>query len=42
MPYQLVKEEIHAQCGVCDSEGEIYADDLDNVIIDTDGIHTIQ
>ena len=42
VPYRLVKEEIHAQCGVCDSEGEIYADDLDNVIIDTDGIHTIQ
>ena len=21
VPYQLAKEEVHAQCGVCDSEG---------------------
>ena len=33
VPYQLVKEEVHAQCGVCDSEGEIYPDEIDDIII---------
>ena len=42
IPYQLAKEEITAQCGVCDSEGEILEDELDNIIIDADGIHRIQ
>ena len=42
VPYRLVKEEIHAQCGVCDSEGEIDANEVDNIIIDSDGIHTLQ
>ena len=27
VPYQLAKEEVHAQCGVCDSQGEIKAED---------------
>ena len=36
------KEELTAQCGVCDSEGEINADEVDNIIIDSDGIHTLQ
>ena len=42
VPYQLAKEEVHAQCGVCDSEGEIDATEVDNIIIDSDGIHTLQ
>ena len=42
IPYRLAKEEITAQCGVCDSEGEIDANEVDNIIIDSDGIHTLQ
>ena len=42
VPYQLAKEEVTAQCGVCDSEGEIDANEVDNIIIDSDGIHTLQ
>ena len=42
IPYKLAKEEVTAQCGVCDSEGEIDANEVDNIIIDSDGIHTLQ
>ena len=42
IPYRLAKEEVTAQCGVCDSEGEIDATEVDNIIIDSDGIHTLQ
>ena len=42
IPYRLAKEEVTAQCGVCDSEGEIDASKVDNIIIDSDGIHTLQ
>ena len=42
IPYRLTEEEITAQCGVCDSEGEIDATEVDNIIIDADGIHTLQ
>ena len=42
IPYRLAKEEITAQCGVCDSEGEIDANEVDNIIIDSDGVHTLQ
>tara|TARA_R100001163_G_C5051530_1_gene188331 strand:+ start:106 stop:297 length:192 start_codon:yes stop_codon:yes gene_type:complete len=42
IPYRLAKEEITAQCGVCDSEGEIYEEQADAIVIDSDGIHTIQ
>jgi len=42
IPYQLAKEEVTAQCGVCDSQGEVDADSVDNIIIDADGIHRIQ
>ena len=42
IPYRLAREEITAQCGVCDSEGEIDANEVDNIIIDSDGIHTLQ
>ena len=41
VPYQLAKEEITAQCGVCNSEGEIYAEEAENIIIDADGIHRL-
>jgi hypothetical protein len=37
-----VKEEITAQCGVCDSQGEIDADQRDDIYIDSDGIHRLQ
>ena len=42
IPYKLAKEEVTAQCGVCDSEGEIDANEVDNIIIDSDGIHRLQ
>ena len=42
IPYQLAKEEVTAQCGMCDSQGEVDADSVDNIIIDADGIHRLQ
>ena len=42
VPYQLAKEEITAQCGVCDSQGELDADKVDNIVVDADGIHRLQ
>ena len=42
IPYRLAKEEVTAQCGVCDSEGEIDASQADDIIIDADGIHRLQ
>ena len=42
VPYHEAMEEVHAQCGVCDSEGEIYPDEIDDIIIDADGIHRLQ
>jgi DnaJ-class molecular chaperone len=41
IPYKLAKEEQHAQCGICESEGEINADEVDNIYIDSDGIHSL-
>ena len=42
IPYHLAREEQTAQCGVCESEGEIHANEVDDVIIDSDGIHRLQ
>jgi len=42
VPFKLTKESIIAQCTVCDSQGEIDADQVDNIIIDSDGIHRLQ
>ena len=42
IPYKLAKEEQHAQCGICESEGEVYADEVDGIIVDSDGIHRLQ
>ena len=42
VPFKLVKEEIIAQCTVCNSQGEINEDEVDNIIIDSDGIHRLQ
>jgi len=42
VPYRLAKEEVTAQCGVCDSEGEIDATEVNDIIIDSDGIHRLQ
>ena len=42
VPYKLVKEEQHAQCGICESEGDVYADEVDGIIVDSDGIHRLQ
>jgi len=42
VPYKLAKEEVHAQCGVCDSEGEINAEQRDDLYVDADGIHRLQ
>ena len=41
IPYKLAREEITAQCGVCDSEGEIDAVKVDGIVIDSDGIHRL-
>lgn len=42
VPYEMTKEEVIVQCGVCESEGEVNADEVDNIIIDSDGIHRLQ
>ena len=42
VPFKLDKEDIVAQCTVCDSQGEIDADKVDNIVIDSDGIHRLQ
>lgn len=42
VPYKLTKEDIVAQCTVCDSQGEIDATKVDDIIIDSDGIHRLQ
>ena len=42
IPFKLAKEDIVAQCTVCDSQGEIDADKVDNIVIDSDGIHRLQ
>ena len=42
IPYRLAREEVTAQCGVCNSEGEIDANEIDDIIIDSDGIHRLQ
>ena len=36
-----MKKEVTAQCGVCDSEGEIDADQRDDIYVDADGIHRL-
>ena len=42
VPYQLAKEEVTAQCSVCDSQGEIDAEQRDDLYVDSDGIHRLQ
>jgi DnaJ-class molecular chaperone len=42
VPYELVKEEQHANCEDCKSEGELYPEDADGFVVDKDGIHRIQ
>ena len=42
IPYQLAKEEITAQCGVCESQGEIDAEERNDLYVDADGIHRLQ
>ena len=42
IPYRLAKEEVTAQCGVCDSEGEVDEEKLDTVFVDADGFHRLQ
>ena len=37
VPYRLAKEEVTAQCGVCDSEGEIDASQADDIIVEISG-----
>ena len=41
VPYELSKEEVIVQCGVCESQGEVNEDEIDNIIIDSDGIHRV-
>jgi hypothetical protein len=42
VPYHLAKEEVVVQCGVCDSQGELDANEVDNIVIDADGVHRLQ
>ena len=42
IPYRLAKEEVTAQCGVCDSEGEVEEEKLYTVFVDADGFHRLQ
>jgi len=42
VPFKLTEENIVAQCTVCDSRGEIDAEQVDDIIIDSDGIHRLQ
>ncbi len=42
VPYKLTEEEVTAQCSVCDSQGEIDADQRNDIYVDADGIHKIQ
>ena len=42
VPFKLTEENIVAQCTVCDSQGEIDANKVDDIIIDSDGIHRLQ
>jgi len=42
IPYRLAKEEVTAQCNVCNSQGELDESKLDSIIIDADGIHRLQ
>tara|TARA_R100000808_G_C2058037_1_gene90698 strand:+ start:227 stop:421 length:195 start_codon:yes stop_codon:yes gene_type:complete len=41
IPYRLTKEEVTAQCSVCNSEGEINAEERDDIYVDSDGIHRL-
>ena len=41
VPYELAKEEVIVQCGVCESEGEVNADEVDNIVVDAHGIHRL-
>jgi hypothetical protein len=29
------------QCGVCESQGEVNEDEIDNIIVDSDGVHRV-
>ncbi len=42
IPYRLAKEEVTAQCGVCNSQGEVDVESVDDIVIDSDGIHRLQ
>ena len=42
VPYELAREEVVVQCGVCESQGEVNADEVDNIIIYSDGVHRLQ
>ena len=42
VPYELAKEEVIVQCGVCESQGEVNADEIDNIVVDSDGVHRLQ
>ena len=37
-----LKKKLLVQCGVCNSQGEVDADSVDDIIIDADGIHRLQ
>jgi hypothetical protein len=42
IPYKLAKKHEVIQCTVRDSQGEIDANKIDDIIIDSDGIHRLQ
>ena len=41
VPYELSNEEVIVQCGVCESQGEVNKDEVDSIVIDSDGIHRL-
>lgn len=42
IPYRLAEQEVTARCNVCHSKGEIDESEIENIIMDADGIHRLQ
>ena len=42
IPNEQAREEQWADCNFCNNQGEIYPDEVDNIYIDSDGIHRLQ
>ena len=42
VPFELTREYVTAQCTVCHSQGEIDEDKIKDIVIDSDGFHSLQ